>query len=206
MFLHAYLRASGLDQNALRAKQSLIDFASGYDMKISSFHVENASGTSLDRKVLWKMIDDANHGDCILVEAVDRLSRLKREEWDKLKKAMGKKCLNIVSLDLPTSFLIFNKNKQDGFTETMFVAINAMMLDVLAAIACKDNETRAFRRDQGIKRAQELTPEKYSGRPADKERQQTIIKLRDGGLSIRGIAETLKCSPSTVQRAIKQQA
>jgi len=65
MLIHAYLRASTKDQNALRAKQDLIDFANGYELKISSYHIEHASGASLEREVLWNMINDANKGDCI---------------------------------------------------------------------------------------------------------------------------------------------
>ncbi len=39
-------------------------------------YVENESGTKLDRPVLNKLLDESKNGDTLLVESVDRLSRL----------------------------------------------------------------------------------------------------------------------------------
>ena len=55
------------------------------------------------------------------------------------------KQIRVVALDLPTSWLL--AAQADNFTGRMFGAINAMMLDVLAAVARKDYDDR--RRRQG---------------------------------------------------------
>ncbi|WP_333973729.1 recombinase family protein [Alteromonas mediterranea] len=101
MFLRAYLRASTTEQNAERAKESLIAFASEHGEKIASFYVENESGATLHRPELMKLISDASHGDIILVEQIDRLARLNQADWETLKKLLSEKNLLIVSPILP---------------------------------------------------------------------------------------------------------
>lgn len=53
---------------------------------------------------------------------------------------------------LPTSFAQLNV-KADDFTTRMFVAINSITLDVLAAVARKDYEDRRRRQAQGQAKA-----------------------------------------------------
>ena len=67
-----YVRASTKDQNAERALADLIKFSKSYSKKNESY-IENFSGTKLDRPQLSKLLDDANQGDILLVESVDRL-------------------------------------------------------------------------------------------------------------------------------------
>lgn len=77
-----------------------------------------------------------------LFEQVDRLSRLDDAGWKKLKELISSKSLSIISLDLPTSYAALEHYRGDDFTSAMLKAINAMMLDMLAAIARKDYQDR----------------------------------------------------------------
>jgi len=52
---------------------------------------------------LVRLLADSHPGDVLLVESIDRLSRLPAEDWSKLKAAIDGKGLRIVALDLPTS-------------------------------------------------------------------------------------------------------
>jgi DNA invertase Pin-like site-specific DNA recombinase len=67
---------------------------------------------------------------------VDRLSRLGAEDWMRLRTELESRQLRVVALDLPTSWIMTTPD--DAFTARMFEALNAMMLDMLAAIARKD--------------------------------------------------------------------
>ena len=91
MFIRAYLRASTKEQDAKRAKNELIAFASDHDHKIAAFYVENESGATLERPQLMQLIDDASDGDIILVEQIERLARLNQADWDTLKQMLAKK-------------------------------------------------------------------------------------------------------------------
>lgn len=198
MFIRAYLRASTSEQDASRAKCQLQNFAEQHGHKIASWFIENESGAKAERPELIRMIKDSLDGDIILVEAVDRLSRLKRADWDALRATIQVKKLRVVAIDLPTSHAAMSINQQDEFTCRMLDAVNSMMLDMLAAIARKDYEQRRERQKQGIIKAKQ--ERKYKGRPVDEKLHQKIYDLLDKSFSIRKTAEIAGCAVSTVQR------
>jgi DNA invertase Pin-like site-specific DNA recombinase len=114
-------------------------------------YVENESGAKLARTELFRLIADSRPGDVLLVEQVDRLSRLTDSDWRKLRSELDAKQIRVVALDLPTSWQMASTG--DEFTRRMFAAINGMMLDMLAAVARKDYEDRRRRQAQGIVKA-----------------------------------------------------
>jgi DNA invertase Pin-like site-specific DNA recombinase len=166
-----------------------------------SWFVENESGTKTDRPELLRLLKDSLKGDIILVESVDRLSRLKRDDWESLRASINSKGLRVVAVDLPTSHAAMREETSDEFTSRMLDAVNNMMLDMLAAIARKDYEQRRERQKQGINKAKQ--DGKYKGRPTDEKLHQKINKLLVKGFSVRKTAEIVGCAPSTVQR-VKQ--
>ena len=94
MTVRIYVRASTKDQDAERALDSLKEFASTIH-GVTVEYVENESGTKLDRPVLNNLLTDAENGDTLLVESVDRLSRLKQEEFEVLKGRIKEKGLKL---------------------------------------------------------------------------------------------------------------
>lgn len=199
MFVRAYLRASTSEQDATRAKQALTDFAAEKGHKIAAFYVENVSGASLTRPELFKLLDDSHQGDVLLIEGVDRLSRLQRDDWDLLKARIAALKVTVVSMDLSTSHAALKPTEgMDDFTKGMIAAVNGMLLDMLAVVARKDYEDRRRRQAEGIAKAK--TDGVYKGRPADEELHKRISQMLAEGKSIRKIAEFLKCSTTTVQK------
>jgi DNA invertase Pin-like site-specific DNA recombinase len=150
-YIRAYLRASTDGQDASRAKEQLKAFAAERSLQIVSWYEENESGAKLARPVLFRLLADAHDGDILLVEQVDRLSRLTQGDWEKLKAELKAKHIRVVALDLPTSWLM--AAKADAFTGRMFEAINSMLLDMLAAVARKDYDDRRRRQAQGQAKA-----------------------------------------------------
>lgn len=98
MFIRAYLRASTKEQDATRAKSQLESFARERDLRIAAYYVENESGASLQRPALFELINEACEGDVLLIEQVDRLSRLCETDWNKLKMSLGEKNIKVVAL------------------------------------------------------------------------------------------------------------
>lgn len=148
--IYGYLRASTHEQDASRAKKELLRFVEGMGLQIACWFEENESGAQLHRPELFRLLNVAMPGDIILVEQVDRISRLNTDDWEKLKYIIGHKGLKIVSLDLPTSYQFMSS--ADAFTERMLTALNGMMLDMLAAVARKDYEDRRRRQAQGVQK------------------------------------------------------
>jgi DNA invertase Pin-like site-specific DNA recombinase len=180
MFVRAYLRASTGDQDAGRARTDLEAFAKEHGLTIAATYVENESGASLARPELFRLLADAHPGDILLVEQVDRLSRLTASDWEKLKAELTARRVRVVALDLPTSWMMATA-KADDFTGRMFDAINGMMLDMLAAVARKDYEDRLRRQQQGQEKAR--AQGRYQGRPEDTKRNATIAHMLQRGMS-----------------------
>jgi DNA invertase Pin-like site-specific DNA recombinase len=201
MFIRAYLRASTANQDAQRAHQALNDFTEQHQQKVASYYAENASGASPDRDELRRLLADAHPGDVLLVESIDRLSRLPTNDWRRLRNEIDAKGLRVVALDLPTSHAAMQETSGDDFTARMLDAINAMMLDMMAAIARKDYEQRRERQAQGIKKAK--AEGRYRGRPIDPALHKRVSELLQVGLSVRKVAQHAQCSTSTVQRVKK---
>lgn len=196
MFVRAYLRASTKEQDASRAKAQLEAFAAERGLKIAAFYIENESGASLQRPALFELIADASAGDILLIEQVDRLSRLNEADWTKLKQSLNAKRIKVVALDLPTSWMM---TSTDETTSRMFDAINNMMLDMLAAIARKDYVIRRQRAAQGVEKAKAAG--KYKGRPEDTERNVVIQKHLSAGVSSwKEIMELVGCSRGTIAK------
>ncbi|MGX9221439.1 recombinase family protein [Massilia varians] len=196
MFVRAYLRASTKQTDATRAKAQLEEFAADKGLKIAAFYTENESGASLQRPALFELIADASEGDILLLEQVDRLSRLDEADWETLKTTLKAKHIKVVALDLPTSWMM---TVNDPTMSRIFAAFNDMMLDMLAAIARKDYEDRRRRAAQGIEKAK--AKGLYKGRKEDAERNALIRRhLRAGQSSWKEIMKLCECSRGTVAR------
>lgn len=201
-FIRAYLRASTTEQDAQRAKQSLISFASDHNHNIASFYVENESGSTLKRPQLMRMISEASAGDIILVEQIDRLARLNQADWLTLKTMLADKRLSIVSPELPTSWVAMSSLVADDFTSAIIQAVNGMLLDMLAAVARKDYEDRRRRQMQGIAKAKENGL--YKGRKPDQDKRKAVERLLLAGLSWSSIQDTLSCSRHLIATVRKE--
>ncbi len=204
MFLRAYLRASTEEQDAQRARDDLDRFATDRGLVISTYYAENESGATLKRPELFRLLSDSKPGDVLLVEQVDRLSRLTGPDWDSLKAKIQEKRVRVVALDLPTSHQLA-KPSGDDFTERMLESLNGLMLDMLAAIARKDYEDRRRRTAQGIAKAKTVEG-KYKGRPEDVARNTNILTLLNGGASWSSVCKATGASRSTLSRLVKQQS
>ncbi|MGI9888222.1 recombinase family protein [Vibrio chagasii] len=203
MYIFGYLRASTSDQNAKRSQSALQGFVQEKGYRIAGWYIENESSASLQRLELLRLLDDAAKGDAIIIEQIDRLSRLDEKSWFTLKEMLLEKELKVISLDLPTSHVAFSPQLTDEFTGSMIKAINSMMMDMLAAIARKDYQDRRRRQAEGIKKAKEEG--KYRGRQADLELHEKIYQLRVvNKLSISDTAKLTNVSDRTVIRVAKK--
>jgi DNA invertase Pin-like site-specific DNA recombinase len=104
MNARAYLRASTSEQDASRAREQVEAFAAERGLPIVGTYVENESGAKLARPELFRLIADSRPGDVLLVEQVDRLSRLSDADWRKLRTELEARQIRVVALDLPTSW------------------------------------------------------------------------------------------------------
>jgi DNA invertase Pin-like site-specific DNA recombinase len=202
MNARAYLRASTDEQDAQRARELVEAFAAERGLHIVGTYVENESGAKLARPELFRLIADSRPGDVLLVEQVDRLSRLSGPDWRKLRAELDARQVRVVALDLPTSWQLAVPG--DEFTARMFAALNAMMLDMLAAVARKDYDDRRRRQAQGVAKAKAAGA--YRGRPEDTDRNAGIAGMLRSGMSWTAIQGATGCSRATIAKVAKRAA
>ena len=196
MFVRAYLRASTDEQDASRARAALDAFAHERGLRIVARYTENESGAKLKRPELFRLLADSQAGDVLLIEQVDRLSRLTEADWRQLRAEIDAKQVRIVALDLPTSWSLAKAD--DEFTGRMLSAVNGMLLDMLAAVARKDYDDRRRRQAQGTAKAK--VEGRYRGRVEDRKRNDGIAAMLRSGSSWQQVQDAFRCSSSTVAR------
>jgi DNA invertase Pin-like site-specific DNA recombinase len=203
MMIRAYLRASTTSQDADRARASLEEFVASKGHRVAAWYSENASGRTSDRAELRRLLDDSHPGDVLLVEGVDRLTRLPSDSWRTLRQEIEELGIRVVSLDLPSTHVVLSSDDQrDELSARILNATNGMLLEVIAAQAAADYETRRRRQMQGIEKAKRQG--KYRGRQIDQKLHDRIVTLLKDDLSVRKTADLAGCSPGTVQRVKKR--
>jgi len=196
MTVRIYVRASTKDQDAERALSDLIKFSNDYGSEYIEY-IENESGTKLNRPILTKLLNESNQGDILLVESVDRLSRLEQSDFEILKQQIKGKGLRLVVADLPTTHVV-----NSGMTGEILNVINSMLIDLLATMAKLDNDKRRERIKQGLERS----GYKPTGKKANTAKHTRIKQLLDAGdMTKEEIAKAVGVGVATVYR-VKAQA
>lgn len=194
MTIRIYVRASTKDQNAERALSDLVSFSTTYDDQYSAY-IENYSGTKLERPVLSQLLNEASKGDILLVESVDRLSRLSQDDFAILKDKIKAKGLRLIVADLPTTY-----SSNDGITGEILNVINSMLIDLLATMAKLDNDKRKERIKQGLARSGYVP----TGKKANTAKHDRIKQLLTAGnMTKEEIAKAVDVGIATVYRVAK---
>lgn len=193
-----YVRASTKDQDAERVLEQLIKFSKELSNEYRVYS-ENISGTRLDRPVLNSLLASAQEDDILLVESIDRLSRLKQSDFEILKAKIRSKGLKLVVLDLPTTHQL-NAGTNE-ITSSIMLVINNLLIDLFATMARLDNDKRKERIKQGLARS----GYKPTGKKINQDKHKLVKRyLNDSSLGAEEIAKISEVSLSTVFRIKKQ--
>ncbi|HEV7277713.1 MAG TPA: recombinase family protein [Devosiaceae bacterium] len=150
---------------------------------------EKRSGLDSRRPELERCLEYVREGDTLLVTKLDRLARSTSDLYRIVSglshKAVGFKVLDDAAVDTTTR-------------------TGKLVMGILALIAEFETEIRRERQMEGIARAK--AEGRTGGRPrlVTDEMQLTMVKLRSGGMSIRGIAGEVGLSKATVQKTLKR--
>lgn len=195
MTVRIYVRASTKDQDAKRALADLILFSQQYEGSYVDY-IEHYSGTKLDRPALTELLHKAEQGDLLLVESIDRLSRLSQDDFAILKQRIKDKGLRLVVTDLPTTHTV-----SEGMTGDILKVINDMLIDLLATMAKLDNDKRRERIKQGLANS----GYKPTGKKANLAKHNRIKQLASqNNLTKDEIAKACGVGVATVYRVLKK--
>lgn len=202
--IYGYLRASTEEQDADRARSMMEEFVKGYDREVDAWFSENISGATLQRPELFRLIGIAKWGDILLIEQVDRLSRLDEDDWEFLCGQLKHKGIKLVSLDLPISYSSLDSKKTDDFTSRIQTGICDMFIQFTAAFARKNLTDTKARQKQGIAKAKARTDKvMYKGRVPDHDKYKAIASLLKDNCSYSQIVDMLSVSRETISKVKK---
>jgi DNA invertase Pin-like site-specific DNA recombinase len=185
------------DSQDLSRQQILEEQARATGFYIAGVYREKASGTTVERPELQRMIADLQPGEVVIAEKIDRISRLPLADAEKLVesiKAKGAKLAIPGIVDL--SELVA---EADGVAKIVLESVQSMLLRLALQMAREDWETRRVRQTQGIALAKKVEG-KYPGRKADVVTHERILELRKGGRTIAKTAKLAGCSTAQVKR------
>lgn len=198
-----YLRVS-TDTQDLARQEAVVEAARAAGCYIAGVYREKASGVRADRPELLRMIQDLQHGELVIAEKIDRISRLPLADAEKLVASIQAKGARLVVpgvVDL-TDVLA----DATGVAWVVLDGIQKMLLRVALQLARDDYEERRERQRQGVALAKQAG--RYTGREADLATHERIIALRSAEKSIADTARLAGCSASQVKRvwALHKQA
>lgn len=197
MTVRIYVRASTKEQDAERVLDDLKKFAKNHIESDLIQYIENESGTKLERPILNKLLEESSNGDILLIESVDRLSRLSQNDFEILKNRIKEKGLRLIVADLPTTHMLVAQD--ESITSSILTLINNMLIDLLATMARLDNDKRRERIKQGLMRSGYIP----TGKKANLEKHLRIKELNIKGLTKEEIAKAVECGIATVYRVLK---
>ena len=198
MTIRIYVRASTKEQDAESALSGLIQFSRNYGSEYVAY-IENESGTKLNRPILNQLLNESMPGDILMIESVDRLSRLQQADFEILKQQIKDKGLRLIVSDLPTTHMQIKHD--DTITTSLLELINNMLIDLLATMARLDNEKRRERIIQGLQRS----GYKPTGKKANLVKHNRIKQLlASNHMTKEEIAKAVGCGVATVYRVAKK--
>lgn len=191
-----YARVSTKDgrQDTENQLRQLRTFADSQRWMVVHEYVDRASGKRGDREQFQKMFEAASRRefDCLLFWSLDRLSR-----------EGTVKTLN--HLERLNGYGVNYRSFTEQYLDSTGIFKEAV-IGILAAVAKQERVRLSERTIAGLQRAK--AQGRVGGRPRAEDAEPKLVarvkRLREQGLSIRGIAANLRLSPNTVIRLLRQ--
>ena len=187
-----YCRVSTVQQDLTR-QMALVEWAEQRGYYVAKVYAEKASGRTANREKLAEMIDDLKQGEVVIVENIDRLTRLPIKEAEKL---IGRIKAKGARLAMPGVVDLDDLYPADGI---VMDTVQDLLLKIAMKSASDDYELRRERQAAGFARAR-AEGRSVGGRRIDQKRIDAVAFWRQKGLSIAETAKALSCSPGTVKR------
>lgn len=195
-----YLRVSTKQQDEQRALDSLLAFAAkqGFEVDPTTDVYADAGISGLkplaERPQLKTLLKNSRPGDVLLVEQIDRLSRMEETDWLELKRTIEKLGLLVVVLGLPMTHTT-TKSRFDR-------SLQSFMLDIAAEQAHSDLVVRKERLAQG--RAKSDKPNTGRHKEHAKKKDE-VLKLYRQGLNKAQIHRQTRISRVSIDKYLKDE-
>lgn len=194
-----YCRVSTVQQDLTR-QMALVEWAEQRGYYVAKVYAEKASGRTANREKLAEMIDDLKQGEVVIVENIDRLTRLPIKEAEKL---VGRIKAKGARLAMPGVVDLDDLYPADSMAGIVMDTVQDLLLKIAMKSASDDYELRRERQAAGYQRAR-AEGRRVGGRPINQKRIDGVAACRNKGLSIWETANVLGCSTGTVKNIARK--
>ena len=157
-----YGRVSSKDQNPDRQIESL----KRYVPNVRDIYIDKKSGKDFEREEYKKMKDRLRAGDTVYIHEFDRLGRNKEQILAELKD-FKERGVTVRILNVPSTLSDFSALGNDDLQRSLIIAMNNMLIEVLAIMAENERKTILRRQREGLEAAKKKGVK--LGRPAVKK-------------------------------------
>lgn len=194
--LFAYVRVSTKAQQVDSQVSEISDM-----FPQAQLHIERGVSGKIpakDRPELSRLLDKLRRGDTLIVWWVDRLGR-DYQDVESVMRELLHQGITIKTVNQKLTFAYTGDDMKDMTTN-----IQVTMLTAMAAAERKNRLASAEAGRQALRQRPEEWAKKFQGRKPNAELHQRILELLgEPEASVRKVAATLGCNPSTVQRVKK---
>lgn len=200
---HIYMRVS-TDQQDLTRQEQIIEDAKNDGYIIAGVYKEKASGTlpTSKRPELNKLIKALNKDDVVMIERMDRLTRLALPQAQELIDTIKSKGATLCISNIP-DLLVFCSDSAPPIQKIILNFVQDLLFTI-ALVQARDNyEDLKRRQAQGIFLAKKK--KKYKGRKSNLTLHTNIINCRfKNKMTISDTAKMCNCSLTTVKNVSKK--
>lgn len=184
------------EEQDLSRQLELKNWAQERGFYVAKVYAEKVGGRTSDRPKLKEMIDNLQNGETVIIENIDRLSRLSLHEAENLVTRISDKEAKLL---FPNVGMPENQYPDGTLEAILLKSFQDIILAMILKSASDDYELRRQRQAEGFKRAKEAG-KKIGGRPIPQQRINDVMKWRNMGMSIAQTAKATGCSQATVKR------
>ncbi|MBO5035701.1 MAG: recombinase family protein [Clostridia bacterium] len=192
---YGYIRVSAKDQNEAR---QIVTFR-GLGIPEKQIYIDKISGKNFDRTNYLRLIRKLRKGDCLFIDAIDRLGRNYSEILEQWRLITKVKQVDIVVLDMD---LLDTRQKGKDLTGRF---ISDLVLQILSYVAEKERINTRRRQAEGI--AVALANGVHFGRTKKEipdNFNEIVGQWRNKELTLDEALQTLSCGRTYFYKTVKE--
>ena len=149
MAVYGYHRTSTKEQHLDRGIQEITQFCKENHYKLEKIYTDQQTGKNFSRPRYTVLRDDIlREGDILIITAVDRLGRNKKDTVEELR-ILANRNIRVMILEIPTTLQDLSK-MDNAMAKMILETVNHMLIELYAAMAQAEIEKKEKRQREGI--------------------------------------------------------
>ena len=178
--IFGYTRVSTKEQHLERGIQEIITFCTEHDLKIDvdrNIKTDKQTGKDFKRSGYISLKECVRKDDIVIIPEYDRLGRA--DETARELAYFKEKGVDVIFLDIPTTYLFLEKGNDSGMMKTIYSFINDTLISVFQLLATTELDRKQKRQAEGI--AQKRLSDSWDdyGRPRKLSKEEFFERYKN---------------------------